>query len=60
MDEDAKARRPQTVVGEPLDTLSVAELEERIRTLQAEVERTRATLAAKQASLDKAASFFKR
>lgn len=47
------------MVGEPLDTYSVAELTERIADLKAEIARLEEALSSKQASLQAAASLFK-
>ena len=46
-------------IGQKLDTLSVAELAERIDLLQAEVARLESVRAAKQASVAAADAFFK-
>ena len=46
-------------IGEPLDTMSLKELAERIATLQGEIARLEAVVAAKQASKQAADSFFK-
>ena len=46
-------------IGEPLDTISVEELGERIGLLEAEIARLSAAAAAKEASRRAAASFFK-
>lgn len=60
-DEDLPiARRTAHAVGEDLSRLSVDELGERIELLEAEIERLREARSAKAASLDVAASFFKR
>jgi uncharacterized small protein (DUF1192 family) len=48
-----------TKIGQPLDLLSVAELDERIEALKAEIERLAAARAAKAASRAAAAAFFK-
>ena len=59
-DEDRAIR--QTIahrVGEPLDTLSVEDLEERIRLLRSEVERLEAARLAKKAALERAGSLFR-
>ena len=45
--------------GEPLDDLSVRELDERIVLLRAEIERTEAAKRVKQAASDHAGSIFK-
>jgi uncharacterized small protein (DUF1192 family) len=47
-------------LGEDLATLSVAELEERIGLLRAEIARLEESIAAKRASQNVAASFFKK
>ena len=56
--------RPQQAkaitVGESLLTLSVGDLEERIKALEKEIERVRAELSAKRAHEQAAASLFKR
>jgi uncharacterized small protein (DUF1192 family) len=44
----------------PLDTLSVDELEEYVASLEAEIVRVKASIAAKQAHAQAAAAFFKR
>ncbi|MBI1867356.1 MAG: DUF1192 domain-containing protein [Methylocystis sp.] len=61
-DEDNLPRPAPTrhELGQPLDKLSVAELDERIATLRAEIERLQATRAAKAASLTAADMFFKK
>jgi len=46
-------------IGEPLDTMSLKELAERIAALQGEIARLEAVVAAKQASKQAADSFFK-
>ena len=51
--------RPQIVVGEKLETLSVEELEGRIAALQAEIVRVTAELATKRARVEAAAALFK-
>ena len=59
-DEDRSIR--QTIahrVGEPLDTLSVEDLDERIQLLQSEVERLKAARLAKKAALERAGSLFR-
>ena len=60
MDADELPKKPAgVVVGEVLDLLSVAELEQRIAALEGEIARVKAALAAKRASLDAAAAFFR-
>jgi len=59
-DEDRSIR--QTIahrVGEPLDTLSVEDLDERIQLLRSEVERLEAARLAKKAALERAGSLFR-
>ncbi len=53
--------RPQSnmVIGENLDAISVAELEQRIIALDSEITRLRAEIAKKQASKATAAAFFR-
>jgi uncharacterized small protein (DUF1192 family) len=46
-------------VGEPLQTLSVSDLEERVAALEEEIRRVKAEIAAKQAHEKAAAAFFK-
>jgi uncharacterized small protein (DUF1192 family) len=58
LDEHPK-KRPDMVIGENLDAISVAELEQRILALESEIARIRADIAKKQASKTAAASFFK-
>lgn len=58
-EEERKTAVGSVAVGDDLTTLSVAELEKRISALEAEIERTKAALASKRASLAAADSFFK-
>jgi len=59
--DDLQPKPPKGItVGEDLKTLSQAELEARIVTLRAEIERVRAELTAKQAQQAAAAAIFKR
>ena len=51
--------KPSMAVGDVLATLSVAELEERIRSFEAEIERVRAELDQKRAHEVVAAALFK-
>ena len=46
-------------VGEPLTTLSIAELEDRVGALDAEIVRIKAEIAAKRRQADAANAFFK-
>lgn len=61
-DDDAKPiKAPVTHrVGEPLDTLSVDDLDERVALLKAEIGRLEAAMAGKRASRDAADAVFKR
>lgn len=59
--DDLPKKKPTTItVGEPLDLLSVAELEQRVQALESETDRVRAAIASKQASKSAADAFFKR
>ncbi|MBU2533132.1 MAG: DUF1192 domain-containing protein [Alphaproteobacteria bacterium] len=53
------ASNEKVVVGETLERHSVAELEQRIRSLEAEIQRVRGELAAKRDHEARAASIFK-
>jgi len=57
--EDSPRPKPIVTVGEPLDTISVAELQERIKVLQNEILRLEAEIDRKQASKAAADAFFK-
>lgn len=52
-------KKPEHEIGQPLDTLSVGELAERIELLRAEIDRLEAARSAKAASAAAAAAFFK-
>jgi uncharacterized small protein (DUF1192 family) len=61
-EDDGFAPRPAPavhVIGQLLDQLSVGELDERIATLRAEIERLERARQAKEASRTSAAAFFK-
>ncbi|GJD31594.1 hypothetical protein PMNALOAF_2853 [Methylobacterium adhaesivum] len=58
-DESRPTPAPAHRVGEPLDTLSVAELSERIVLLQREIVRLEAARDAKSAARDAAGSLFR-
>jgi uncharacterized small protein (DUF1192 family) len=58
-EDDRPKPRPAVVIGEPLDTFSVAELEQRIKDLESEIERTKGVLHGKQAGKAAAEAFFK-
>jgi uncharacterized small protein (DUF1192 family) len=53
-------RKPDHQMGEPLDRLSIGELDERIEALRQEIARLEAQRAAKNASRAGADAFFKR
>jgi len=55
-----KPTRPAITVGEPLGSLSIAELEARIAALTQEIERVRQEVRAKQAHEAAATAFFKK
>ncbi len=57
--EDQAKRKPEMVIGENLDAISIAELEQRITTLDSEISRLRAEIAKKQLSKAAAASYFR-
>lgn len=52
--------KPAVTLGEPLSSLGIAELEERIAALQQEITRVRTELEAKRAHEGAAAALFKR
>ena len=59
--DDLKPKAPKGItLGESLESLSVAELDQRIVELQQEIERVRAELAAKKGHEAAAAAIFKR
>ena len=59
-DEVKPPAKRDVVVGESLETLSIAELEARIAVLAAEIERTRTEITAKKAHGSAADALFKR
>jgi len=60
MDLDDEPKKPANmVIGENLDAISVAELEQRIQALESEIVRLKAEIAKKQASRNAADAFFK-
>ena len=60
MDDDEVVKRPLAhAVGMPIDTLSIEELGERIELLEAEIERLRAAIEARQRTRSAADSLFK-
>jgi uncharacterized small protein (DUF1192 family) len=50
---------PKMVIGENLDAISIAELEQRVQALDAEIVRIRAEIAKKQAGKAAADAFFR-
>jgi uncharacterized small protein (DUF1192 family) len=57
--EDMPKPKASMVIGENLEAVSIAELEQRIESLEAEIARVRAEIAKKQAGKAAAAAFFK-
>lgn len=57
--EDAQKKPANMVIGENLDSVSVAELEHRIQALESEIVRVRAEIAKKQSSRSAADAFFR-
>jgi uncharacterized small protein (DUF1192 family) len=58
--DDAKPTPKSASIGENLETLSVAELEQRIAAFAAEIERVKSELARKRAHESAAAALFKK
>jgi uncharacterized small protein (DUF1192 family) len=58
-DDDKPKRKISHDIGQDLSLLSVAELNERVALLSAEIERLQAAIAKKRASMDAANSVFK-
>lgn len=59
-DDDRPRKAVAHEIGQPLDTLSLSDLDARIALLQAEITRIEAARAAKQAAQGAADAFFKR
>ncbi|SDN99195.1 Uncharacterized small protein, DUF1192 family [Methylobacterium phyllostachyos] len=59
-DDDRPRKAVSHEIGQPLDTLSLSDLDERIALLRAEIARIEAARAAKQAAQGAADAFFKR
>lgn len=57
--EDLPKKPPAVTIGENLDLLSIAELEQRVHLLESEILRVRTMIASKQASKSAADAFFK-
>ena len=58
--ENEPRAKPQIVIGEILDAISIAELEQRIIALDSEIVRIRAEIAKKQTGKAAADAFFKK
>ena len=58
--DEAPKKRPDMVIGENLDAISIAELEQRIIVLDSEVARIRAEIAKKHTGKAAADAFFKK
>ncbi|MCJ2090168.1 DUF1192 domain-containing protein [Methylobacterium sp. E-005] len=59
-DDDRPRKAVSHEIGQPLDTLSLSDLDERIGLLRAEIARIEAARTAKQAAQGAADAFFKR
>ncbi len=59
-DDDRPRKAVSHEIGQPLDTLSLSDLDERIAVLRAEIARIEAARAAKQAAQGAADAFFRR
>jgi uncharacterized small protein (DUF1192 family) len=57
--DDLPKKKPDMVIGENLDAVSLAELEQRIQALESEIKRIRAEIGKKQASRNAADAFFR-
>lgn len=57
--EDQPKKPPAVTIGENLDLLSVAELEQRVHDLESEILRVRSMIVSKQASKSAADAFFR-
>ena len=57
--EDLPHKTPSMVIGENLELLSVAELEQRVQALESEILRVKAMIASKRASKSAADGFFR-
>ena len=57
--EDLPKKKPDMVIGENLELLSVAELEQRVQALESEIVRVKAAIASKRASKTAADAFFR-
>ena len=57
--EDLPKPKPVITVGQNLDLMSVAELEQRVEDLESEIVRVKAVIASKRASKNAADAFFR-
>jgi uncharacterized small protein (DUF1192 family) len=57
--EDLPKKKPDILVGENLELMSVAELEHRVTVLESEIARVKAVITQKQASKNAADAFFR-
>lgn len=57
--DDLPKKKPEPVIGENLELMSVAELEHRVTILESEIVRVKAAIAQKQASKSAADAFFR-
>ena len=57
--DDLPRKKLVITVGEPLDMISLAELEQRIEDLESEIARVKAMIASKRASKNAADAFFR-
>lgn len=57
--DDLPKKKPDMVIGETLDSLSVAELEQRIQALDSEIARVKEEIARKLATMNAADAFFR-
>ena len=57
--DDLPKKKPEPVIGENLDLMSVAELEHRVTVLESEIARVKAAITRKQASKNAADAFFR-
>lgn len=57
--DDLPKKKPDIIVGEHLELMSVADLEHRVTALESEILRVKAAIAQKQASKSAADAFFR-
>jgi uncharacterized small protein (DUF1192 family) len=57
--EDLPKKKPGLIAGENLDLMSVADLVQRVQSLESEIVRVKAAIASKQASKSAADAFFR-